>query len=245
MSRTQYTSRVSRTPGRQLSERDHAARRALMIEELRSRGVHDERVLSAMSTLPRHHFLPPPLRHGAYALGSSAHRGELRLDPLVVAVAAQALEFDGSQSALEISTGATYPAAVLGKLARHVYSVHPSREHARAARALLEELGISNVEVIESEGIQGWPSAAPYAAIAVHAFSSHVPLSLLNQLVDQGGRLVIALGDAKQQLLTLLEKYDCSIHVQTLTSCALPALVKTDSERPSFPWVDAPGTHLP
>lgn len=241
MPREQRFSRLSRAPARQLSERDHAARRALMIEELRVRGVHDERVLSAMSVLPRHHFLPPALRHAAYVLGAAGPAEELCLDPLLMAVTAQALALEGSERVLEIGTGASYPAALLGKLAHRVYSVNTSPERADEARALLRKLGILNVEVVDSDGSSGWPEAAPYDGIAVHAFTTHVPLSLLNQLASGGGRLVIALGDAAQQLLTLLEKYDCSIHTETLTSCALPALDRGPSERPSFPWVDAPG----
>ncbi|HEX6602429.1 MAG TPA: protein-L-isoaspartate(D-aspartate) O-methyltransferase, partial [Solirubrobacterales bacterium] len=171
---------------------DAAKARARMVErQLRRRGIEDERVLAAMGEVPREEFLPPALRHRAYA-DSALPIGEEQTisQPWIVAAICQALRLEGSELVLEIGTGSGYSAAVLSRLASHVVSVERHEALSRGAAQALGSLGIANVELVVGDGTLGVPARAPFDAIAVHATAPAPPPALLDQLAE-GGRLVI------------------------------------------------------
>jgi protein-L-isoaspartate(D-aspartate) O-methyltransferase len=191
---------------------EYAAQRAQMVEQqLRGRNIVDERVLQALAEVPRHCFVPEPLRHVAYEdRALPLEEGQTISQPYIVALMAQALELHPDDTVLEIGTGSGYAAAVLGRLARRVFSVERQPELARGATRVLRELGYHNVEVIEGDGTLGWPAYAPYDAIAVPAAAPWVPRPLREQLAN-GGRLVIPVGGANEQMLLVLRRSDNEI----------------------------------
>ncbi len=190
--------------------------RLLMVEEqLRARGIRDERVLDAMARVPRHEFVPAEHRGEAYEdhplpIGE----GQTISQPFVVAAMLEALALRREDVALEVGTGSGYETAVLAELVGTVYSVERIASLAERARAVLARLGYGNVTVVHGDGSQGLPDAAPFDAIVVSAAAPQVPASLIGQLRD-GGRLVIPVGSGFAQELQLVRKIgdDCHHHV--------------------------------
>ena len=166
-----------------------------------ARGISDPRVLEAMRTVPRHLFVEEALRAKAYG-DHALPIGEKQTitQPYVVARLAELLEITPDDRVLEIGAGSGYQAAVLSRLARHVYSVERIPSLARRAQQILSELGYINVSVSVFDGTYGWGEWAPYAAIAVTAAAPEVPSPLLEQLAI-GGRLVMPLGEESDQRL--------------------------------------------
>ena len=163
----------------------------MVAEQLRPHGVHDERVLQAMETVPREEFLAPRMRRHAYedrALAIAC--GQTISQPLVVALMVQAAAPQPDDVALEVGTGSGYAAAVLSRLCRKVVTVEREPALAEHASATLARLGFGNVEVAVGDGSLGWTADAPYAVILVAAAAKGVPAPLIDQLAD-GGRLVI------------------------------------------------------
>ena len=177
--------------GRDSTDRD-AARRARMVRsQLRHRGIQDERVLAAMSVIPRERFLgadqrPDAYRDGALPIGE----GQTMSQPWIVACMTALLELDGDERVLEVGTGSGYGAAVLSRCCRQVVTIERHGALAERARATLAELGYSNVEVRVGDGSAGAPDRAPFGGISVTATApSGPPADLLDQL-EPGAALV-------------------------------------------------------
>jgi protein-L-isoaspartate(D-aspartate) O-methyltransferase len=174
--------------------------------QLRSRGIVDPRVLAAMARVDRAAFVPAAGRGHAYDDSALAiGHGQTISQPYIVARIAQSLALQGSERVLDVGTGSGYQAAVLAELAGEVVSIERIPELAARARAALDEAGYPGVEVLLGDGSLGAPERAPFDAIAVAAAAPRVPASLLAQL-GPGGRLVMPLGGAGGQRLTLVER---------------------------------------
>lgn len=181
------------------------ARERMLRKELRGRGIHDARVLSAMDRVPREEFVDP--RHRSHAYDDKAMPiacGQTISQPYVVAYMVQGLELVATDRVLEVGCGSGYAAAVLSLLAAEVYTVERIEELAHGAQAALTRLNFGNVHVRAGDGTLGWSEEAPFDAILVSASGPHVPQSLLAQLVV-GGRLVMPVEDdsGDQQLVRL------------------------------------------
>jgi len=172
-------------------------------EQLRHRGIHDERVLDAMARVPRELFVPEDLRGLAYedAALPLAH-GQTVSQPFVVAFICQGLALDGDERVLDVGTGSGYQAAVLAELAREVHSIERIPELAERARASLAAAGYERVDVHVGDGWLGLPEHAPYDGIAVAAAANEMPPALLEQL-REGRRIALPLGRRHQQLCVL------------------------------------------
>src|SRR5215211_2492235 len=135
----------------------YAGRRARMVErQLRRRGISDERVLSAMASVPRERFVPEDERRRAYRDGAlRIGEGQTISQPWIVACMAQLLELSGSETVLEVGTGSGYAAAVLSRLCAEVITIERYESLAESARATLAELRYDNVEVRIGDGAQG------------------------------------------------------------------------------------------
>ena len=186
---------------------DAAVARAEMVErQLRRRGITDERVLDAMSRVPRELFVPDGLRRYAYDDGAlPIGRRQTISQPFVVATICSLLDLSGTERVLDVGTGSGYQTAVLAELAAEVVSIERIPELAEEARARLREAGYSGVEVRVGDGSLGVPGLAPFDAIAVAAAAPGVPHALYEQLAD-GGRLVVPRGSRRGQDLVLVER---------------------------------------
>jgi protein-L-isoaspartate(D-aspartate) O-methyltransferase len=166
----------------------------------------DERVLAAMGRVPRHAFVPPPLAGHAYQdMPLPIGFDKTISQPFMVAVMTDLLEPRPDDVVLEIGTGLGYQAAVLGQLARRVWSVEIIEELAVEADVRLRRLGYDNIGVHIGDGSLGWAEHAPYDKIIVTAAAELVPPALLQQL-RPGGRMVLPTGLAEDQKLTVVEK---------------------------------------
>jgi protein-L-isoaspartate(D-aspartate) O-methyltransferase len=201
-------------------------RRAMVENQLRRRGIRDERVLEAMGEVPRHEFVPPELLREAYEdhplpIGG----GQTISQPYIVAQMVEALALSGSERVLEVGTGSGYQAAVLARLAARVYTIECDAALARTARERLNRLGFGDtVEVIEGDGSAGYAPEAPYDGILVAAAAPDVPIELVEQLVE-GGRLVIPVGERSSQELRLVRKLDGGRVVSSLGYCLFVPLL--------------------
>ena len=186
---------------------DAAAARAEMVErQLRRRGITDERVLAAMTRVPRELFVPERLAARAYDDGALpiGHRQTIS-QPFVVAKICSLLALEGRERVLDVGTGSGYQAAVLAELAAEVVTIERIAALADEARAALAFAGNANVDVHVGDGSLGVPERAPFDGIAVAAAAPTVPPALYAQLAD-GGRLVLPRGSRWGQELVLVER---------------------------------------
>ncbi len=197
-----------------------------MVEhQLRGRGIRDPRVLEAMQKVPRHRFLPNPEDPAAYGdhplpLGC----GQTMSQPYMVALMTECLRLTGEERVLEIGTGSGYQAAVLAELAREVYTVERFPELASQARSALEELGYGNVHVVVGDGSEGYAEAAPYDRIIVTAAAPEIAPPWVEQL-EEGGRLVLPLGDRWGQTLVVVRKQEGKMAQESVCGCVFVPLV--------------------
>ena len=171
--------------------------------QIERRGIVDERILTAMRKIPRHHFIPEEQWENAYddfplPIGD----GQTISQPYIVAYMSNILDILESEKVLEIGTGSGYQAAILGSLAECVFTVERIPQLAERASQRLQELKIKNVTVVVGDGSLGLPSEAPFDAILVTAAAPAAPQILLDQLAE-GGRMVIPVGNRFHQTLEL------------------------------------------
>jgi protein-L-isoaspartate(D-aspartate) O-methyltransferase len=158
--------------------------RAAMVERLRARGITDERVLSAMGSVPRERFVPRDMVDAAYQeTPLPIGLGQTISAPLIVAFSTAALQAGTEAHVLEIGTGSGYGAAVLSRCHRSVVTIERHAQLADRARAVLVATGCDNVEVRTGDGALGVPDRAPFDGIVVTAMAEGgPPPALLDQL---------------------------------------------------------------
>ncbi len=178
-----------------------------LIERLRTNGIHDERVLNAIRTVPRHMFMDEALATRAYEdTALPIGHGQTISQPWVVAKMTEALFADGAQpkKVLEVGTGSGYQGAILAALGLEVYTVERIGELLRTARKRFRTLGL-NVRSKHDDGRIGWPECAPFDAIVVTAAAPALVEALTAQLAP-GGTLVAPVGGGTGQSLLRLRK---------------------------------------
>jgi protein-L-isoaspartate(D-aspartate) O-methyltransferase len=177
-----------------------------LIRAVAAAGASDGRLLAAFREVPRAGFVSPHNVHRAYVDEPLPipHR-QVTTQPSLVAKMVEALELDGSQKVLEVGTGYGFQTAILGILARSVWSVERWPDLAETARQNLERHGIENVEIMVRDGSLGLPERAPFDAIIVSAAVPRVPRPLTEQL-GLGGTLVQPLGWGGSEQVVLFSK---------------------------------------
>jgi protein-L-isoaspartate(D-aspartate) O-methyltransferase len=173
---------------------------------LRRRGIADQAVLRAMDEVPRAQFVETDFAGSAYAdQALPIACGQTISQPYVVAYMTEQLRLRPEHRVLEVGTGSGYQAAVLSRLVREVVSIERYRTLAEKARERLRALGYDNVEVVVGDGFAGVPEKAPYDRIIVTAAAPEVPQTLIDQLADDGGVMLLPLGpqDGPQNIVKL------------------------------------------
>ena len=194
-----------------------------------SREISDKRVLDAIAAVRRERFVRQADRHVAYddvALGIAA--GQTISQPTIVAIMLQEMELKRFDRVLEIGTGSGYQAAVLSELVREVVTVERVPELAESSREILARMGYDNVRVENAGAILGWPAAAPYDAIVVAAAAPRLPRTLIGQL-EIGGRLVIPVGNLREQSLMKVVRTLDGVVTRALGACRFVPLIGRDA----------------
>jgi protein-L-isoaspartate(D-aspartate) O-methyltransferase len=196
--------RARAAPDSERALEDFREQRRRLVDELRSEGIRDERVLAAIGRVPREQFVGQEQLRQAYRNSAlPIAEGQTISQPFVVALMTCELDLSGHERVLEVGTGSGYQTAILAELADLVVSVERHASLLRSAGRVLTELGYVNVELHESNGSLGWPRGAPYDRIIVTAAAPSVPEPLIRQL-GEGGRMVIPVGAARQQELVVV-----------------------------------------
>ena len=178
-------------------------REAMVRDQIEARGVKEPRVLAAIRRVPRERFVSAGSEGVAYQDSPLAiGYGQTISQPYIVAVMSEAAAIEPDEVVLEIGTGSAYQAAVLGELAREVYTIEIVPELASRAEALLRDLGYRNVHPRLGDGYAGWPEQAPFDAIVITAAPPTVPEALKQQL-KVGGRMVVPVGTDDQELVVI------------------------------------------
>jgi protein-L-isoaspartate(D-aspartate) O-methyltransferase len=178
----------------------------MVLTQLERRGIHDPRVLAAMRTVKRHHFVEPAFRDRAYDdTPLPIDEGQTISQPYVVARMTGLLEIQPTDKALEIGTGSGYQAAVLAELCHKVFSIERHMNLLQKARQALDEQGYANVVLKQGDGTIGWAEFAPFDKIIITAAAPKFPKTLFQQLRD-GGLMVFPMGEKRTQDLVLVQR---------------------------------------
>lgn len=199
-----------------------ARTRDRLVERLRNEGIKNAALLERMREVPRHLFVDEALASRAYEdTALPIGFGQTISQPYVVAVMTQAL-IDGLPpgkkltKVLEIGTGCGYQTAVLAPFAQHIYGVERIQGLVQRARSMMQQLSISNVSLRHADGWHGWRSQAPFQGILVAAAPEEIPPQLLEQLDEDGGRLVIPIGGRGRQRLICVTRNGTEYHERDL-----------------------------
>ena len=199
--------------------------------QLKARDITDARVLDAMQKVPRHLFVPAPLRDQAYSDSPLPIGHDQTISqPYIVAFMTQGLKIEPGHRILEIGTGSGYQAAILGVLAKEVYTIEIVQPLAERARATLAEQGHHNVHVRHGNGYLGWPEQAPFDRIMVTAAPDEVPPALVEQL-KVGGLMAIPVGTRSQELRILRRTATGVVILETLPVRFVPMTGKPGEKR--------------
>lgn len=173
-----------------------------LIMNLRSAGITDTAVLSAMERIPRDVFVPRAMQDQAYEdIALPIGRGQTISQPFVVAFMTQALELNDRMKVLEVGTGSGYQASILSKLVRRVYTIERHKPLLDHAEKIFEQLKIRNITAIAGDGMKGWPQQAPFDRIIVTAAAQDTPPQALLDQLAIGGILVVPVGRTGNQVL--------------------------------------------
>lgn len=179
---------------------------------LRTAGIQDTDVLSAIERVPREHFIPEQMMDQAYEdIAVPIGLGQTISQPFVVAKMTEALELNDRHKVLEIGTGTGYQACVLSKVCRRVYTIERHRPLHEIAEQNFKDLAIRNVTTLCGDGMKGWPTIhgidqAPFDRIIVTAAAREKPPAELIEQLKVGGIMIAPVGIAGEQVLKRYKK---------------------------------------
>ncbi len=184
----------------------HKGLRKQLIDQLRRKGIRDERVLQAMESVPRHFFFDSSFHSFAYddkpfPIGA----GQTISQPYTVAFQTELLDVRKGDKILEIGTGSGYQACILAQMGARVYSIERIKSLYLKVKTFLPTVGCSHIKCFYGDGYNGLPSYAPFSKILITAAAPYIPDTLVQQLTA-GGILVVPLGSADVQVMTRVIK---------------------------------------
>ena len=181
----------------------HKGLRAKLVQEIKRKGIKDERVLDAIGRIPRHAFMDSGFinfsyKDKAFPIGA----GQTISQPYTVAFQSELLQIQKLDKILEVGTGSGYQAAVLVEMGAKVYTIERQRELFEKTQLLLPKLGY-RPQFFYGDGYKGLPTYGPFDKIIVTAGAPYIPQDLLGQL-KIGGRMVIPVGGDAKQIMQLI-----------------------------------------
>ncbi len=194
-------------------------------DQLRSRGIANQRILNAFLKVPRHLFVPPSELAEAYSdhpLGIG--QGQTISQPYMVAYMLEKSELAGDERVLEIGTGSGYQTALLAELVREVYTIERIPDLLTTAQTKLKKMNYQNITYIIGDGTLGWPEFVPYDRIIVSAAAAQIPPVYISQ-IREGGILVIPTGGEYSQELIQATKVGKDWRLQSWGGCVFVKLI--------------------
>ena len=208
-------------------------RGAMVRRQIEARGIFDPLILDAFRQVPREEFVDEEHRRWAYDDNPlPIEAGQTISQPYIVALMIEAAEIGPGDKVLEVGSGSGYAAAVMSRIVREVVGIERQHDLVEVARYRLDRLGYGNVKIVEGDGTRGCPDKAPFEAILAAASGSHVPISLIDQLVP-GGRLVMPVGDpaSVQDLVKVTKEPDGTTTRETLCGVRFVPLIGEEGWR--------------
>ena len=179
----------------------HQGLRRKLVEQVKSKGIHDQRIIEAMLKIPRHAFMDSTFLKFAYQdQAFPISSGQTISQPYTVAFQTELLELQGYQKVLEVGTGSGYQAAILAEMGVRVFTIERIRKLYQQAQVIHRELGYQ-IKFFLGDGYQGLPAFAPFDRILITAAAPAIPEVLKQQLVV-GGILVAPIGPHDHQVMT-------------------------------------------
>jgi protein-L-isoaspartate(D-aspartate) O-methyltransferase len=201
------------------------ARRRMVEEQLRARGIHDPHVLRILEAMPRHLFVDETLAARAYSDHALPIGDEQTISqPYMVALMTQALDLTGEEKVLEIGTGSGYQTAILAELADRVFTVERIPAVATRARERLQSMGYTNIIYRCADGSLGWKEMAPFDRILIAAGAPKTPAFLEEQL-RVGGIGVVPVGESEAQSLVKFTRTADGLQERVLCGCTFVPLI--------------------
>ena len=197
-----------------------SARKEMVRNQIKRRGICDKAVLKALLQVPRHLFVEPEFLSRAYSdTALPLKENQTISQPYIVALMTQSAMLKARDRVLEIGTGSAYQAAVLAEVVKEVYTIEIVESLVRTADSKLESLGYKNVTVRHGDGYRGWQEKSPFDVILITAAAPKIPELLVDQL-KTGGRMVLPLGKTRgsQDLVALTKQKDGSLKEQVITA---------------------------
>jgi protein-L-isoaspartate(D-aspartate) O-methyltransferase len=202
-----------------------AVRDEMVERQLVARGIRNPRVLAAMREVPRHVFVPGPMKGEAYQDSPlPIGEGQTISQPYMVAIMTELLDLQGHERVLEIGSGSGYQAAVLSRLCRWVYTIERVPSLGDLAKRATEACGYANITIRVDDGTQGWPEEAPFDGIIVTAGSPKIPETLVEQL-GADGKMLIPVGNRLSQTLKRVIKKPEGMVTEDHTACRFVDLI--------------------
>jgi protein-L-isoaspartate(D-aspartate) O-methyltransferase len=191
--------------------------RSRLVERLREQGIHNEHILDVINETPRHAFVDEALANRAYEdTALPIGFNQTISQPYIVAKMTEALLADGPvENVLEVGTGSGYQTAVLARLVPKVYTVERISGLLNRAKELLATIGYRNIQFKHADGGLGWSDRGPFDAIIVTASPRVIPEALIEQL-SLTGRMLVPVGEARQQELVLVQRKGDEVERQVL-----------------------------
>lgn len=185
----------------------HKGMRKKLIEELRIKGIADERVLDAFNSVPRHFFLDPVFTEQAYSnMAFQIGSGQTISHPYTVAFQTQLLEIKKGDKILEIGSGSGFQTAILCEMGAKVFSIERHKELHLKAKNMLRQLGY-NARLTFGDGYKGMPSFAPFDKVIITCGAPEIPEELINQL-KIGGFMIVPIGEGEEQQMKKIAKQE-------------------------------------
>lgn len=207
-----------------------------LIMDLRTGGVSDTEVLSAIERIPRDLFVDEQFRERAYENSAlPIGLGQTISQPSIVALMIEALEVDSKMKVLEIGTGSGYQTAILSLLCRRVYTIEMHRPLLERAQECFKYLNLTNIVTKYGDGYKGWVEQKPFDRIIVSAAAEKMPEKLIEQL-GEGGIMIIPIGgQAQDQYVIKVKKTKDSYTEERLWPVRFVPFVANDSKKPKKP----------
>lgn len=176
----------------------HQGQRMQLVNLLKSKGIVNSQVITALEAIPRHWFMDSGLVSHAYKNQAYPIAADQTIShPYTVAFQSELIDANPGDKVLEIGTGSGYQTAILKAMKLEVYTIERQRELFKKTQRLFDQIGLHPKKYILGDGYLGLPDQAPFDAILVTAGAPYLPKKLLGQL-KIGGRLVIPIGDDPQ-----------------------------------------------